>query len=68
MSKVEQGGAAWFKSSYSAGNGDCVEVANLGAAVATRDSKHQSGPVVTSSVEGWRAFIAGVVNGTFGER
>lgn len=60
--------AAWFKSSYSNGNGECVEVAYLGDEVAMRDSKqHGTGPVLTSNAEGWRSFIAGVVNGEFGE-
>ncbi|WP_062214223.1 DUF397 domain-containing protein [Streptomyces sp. NBRC 109706] len=32
--------ATWFKSSYSGGNGDCVEVAFLDETVALRDTKH----------------------------
>ncbi|WP_433858716.1 DUF397 domain-containing protein [Streptomyces kronopolitis] len=60
--------AAWFKSSYSNGNGNCVEVAYLDEAVAMRDSKqHGAGPVLTSTAEGWRSFIASVANGEFGE-
>lgn len=60
--------AAWFKSSYSNGNGECVEVAHLGDAVAMRDSKqHGTGPVLTNTAEGWRSFIASVANGEFGE-
>ncbi|MEU5210184.1 DUF397 domain-containing protein [Streptomyces sp. NPDC020742] len=60
--------AAWFKSSYSNGNGECVEVARLRDAVAIRDTKqHGTGPVLTSTAEGWRAFIASVANGEFGE-
>ncbi|MEU7024393.1 DUF397 domain-containing protein [Streptomyces sp. NPDC046203] len=59
MEKVEN--AEWFKSSHSNGNGSCVEVAHLGGAVAMRDSKVESGPVVTCGVEGWRAFIGSVV-------
>jgi hypothetical protein len=59
--------ATWFKSSYSNGNGSCVEVAHVGGAVAIRDSKQPTGPVLTSTGEGWRAFVAGVVNGEFGE-
>ncbi|KUL49125.1 hypothetical protein ADL22_08625 [Streptomyces sp. NRRL F-4489] len=66
MSKVEEADAVWFKSSYSAGNGECVEVALLGDTVGARDSKQAAGPVVTSSAEGWRAFVAGVVDGSFG--
>ncbi|MCK7624609.1 DUF397 domain-containing protein [Streptomyces sp. RS10V-4] len=65
MSSVEAADAVWFKSSYSAGNGECVEVALLGDTVAARDSKQAGGPVVVSSAEGWRAFVAGVVEGAF---
>ncbi|MFE7316396.1 DUF397 domain-containing protein [Streptomyces sp. NPDC057555] len=67
MNKVDHQDAEWFKSSYSNGNGACIEVADLGDAVTTRDSKqHGAGPVLTSTVEGWRAFIASVANGEFG--
>ncbi|MFE9838708.1 DUF397 domain-containing protein [Streptomyces sp. NPDC005551] len=46
------------KSSYSAQQGDCVEVAptaDRGRAV--RDSKRQDGPLLTVSREGWQAFL-----------
>ncbi|MEU3710480.1 DUF397 domain-containing protein [Streptomyces catenulae] len=65
MNRVDLTRAAWFKSSYSNGNGNCVEVADLGTAVGLRDSKQDAGPVLTSSAEGWQAFIAGVVNNHF---
>ncbi|MFJ6748263.1 DUF397 domain-containing protein [Streptomyces sp. NPDC091266] len=68
MNRVDLHSAEWFKSSYSNGNGECVEVANLGDSVAMRDSKQQgAGPVLTSTVEGWQAFVASVANGEFGE-
>ncbi|MEW5352487.1 DUF397 domain-containing protein [Streptomyces sp. 16-176A] len=49
---------AFRKSSYSAQQGDCVEVApttDHGRAV--RDSKQSDGPLLTVSREGWRAFL-----------
>ncbi|MEV5983528.1 DUF397 domain-containing protein [Streptomyces sp. NPDC052051] len=61
MKRVEN--AEWFKSSHSNGNGSCLEVAYLPGAVAMRDSKEQAGPVLTSTFEGWRAFIGSVVEG-----
>ncbi|MFD7121890.1 DUF397 domain-containing protein [Streptomyces sp. NPDC059922] len=61
MKRVEN--AEWFKSSHSNGNGACVEVAYLDDAVAMRDSKEQAGPVLTSTFEGWQAFIGSVVEG-----
>lgn len=57
----------FVRSSYSGQNGACVEVAHLGDAVALRDSKRPGGPILTSTVGGWRAFIAGVVNAELGE-
>ncbi|ARQ72379.1 DUF397 domain-containing protein [Streptomyces marincola] len=57
------GRAQWFTSSHSNGAGECVEVADAGDGVLTRDSKQRPGPVLVSSAEGWQAFIAGVVRG-----
>ncbi|MBD0738532.1 DUF397 domain-containing protein [Streptomyces sp. CBMA29] len=54
------------KSSYSAQEGNCVEVAataNGGRAV--RDSKDQSGPALSFSPTEWTAFLAGMRNGEF---
>lgn len=52
--------ARWFKSSRSGNNGSCVEVAFVGDAVATRDSKDPSGPALVVSPGAWRAFLATV--------
>ncbi|MGY3681252.1 DUF397 domain-containing protein [Streptomyces sp. TE33382] len=49
------------KSSYSSGNGECVEVArNIPRAVAVRDSKRPAGPVLTVTPAAWDAFTADV--------
>ena len=61
MKRVEN--AEWFKSSHSNGTGNCVEVAYLDDVVATRDSKEQAGPVLTSAFEGWQAFIGSLGKG-----
>ncbi|MGW1463639.1 DUF397 domain-containing protein [Streptomyces sp. NPDC002308] len=54
----------WFKSSYSSGGGQCVEVAvNLAAShniVPVRDSKVTNGPVLDISATSFAAFVAGV--------
>ncbi|MFI5854811.1 DUF397 domain-containing protein [Streptomyces parvulus] len=51
------------KSSYSAGEGNCVEIADTApAGRAVRDSKQQDGPLLTVSREGWQAFL-----GQFGQ-
>ncbi|MFK0186544.1 DUF397 domain-containing protein [Streptomyces rubiginosohelvolus] len=59
----------WFKSSYSANGGNCVEVAaNLAATrgiVPVRDSKAVDGPVVAVPATVFAAFVAGVRGGTF---
>ncbi|MEU2573246.1 DUF397 domain-containing protein [Streptomyces anulatus] len=59
----------WFKSSYSANGGNCIEVAaNLAASrgiVPVRDSKVVDGPVVAVPVTAFAAFVAGVQGGTF---
>ncbi|MDQ0984321.1 DUF397 domain-containing protein [Streptomyces sp. V2I9] len=59
----------WFKSSYSANGGNCVEVAaNFAASrgiVPVRDSKVVDGAVVTVPVTAFAAFVMGVQGGTF---
>ncbi|MCX4548182.1 MULTISPECIES: DUF397 domain-containing protein [unclassified Streptomyces] len=51
-------GTAWHVSSYSGGQGECVEVGhNLPHLVPVRDSKRPTGPVLTFSHDAWRSFI-----------
>ena len=45
----------WVKSSYSS-TGNCVEAAGQPGRVLIRDSKDQSGPVLSISAEAWRRF------------
>jgi hypothetical protein len=48
----------WRKSSYSANEGDCVEVAVLpDGSRALRDSKNTDGPMLQFTADEWRAFI-----------
>ncbi|MGP4086909.1 DUF397 domain-containing protein [Streptomyces sp. KR55] len=50
--------AAWFKSSYSTGDGgECVEVAATPAAVLIRDSKQLAGPVLAVEAKAWAGFV-----------
>ncbi|MEU6649526.1 DUF397 domain-containing protein [Streptomyces sp. NPDC046900] len=54
------------KSSYSGGNGACVEVAALpDGGRAVRDSKNPQGPAHFYTRPEWSAFIAGVKDGEF---
>lgn len=49
----------FVKSSYSSGNGECVEVArNIPRTVAVRDSKRPDSPVITLAPAAWGAFTA----------
>lgn len=58
--------AAWFKSSYSRPNSDCVEAAHLPAGqVGVRDSKNPTGPALTFDGSAWDGFLAHVRAGEY---
>jgi hypothetical protein len=51
----------WFKSSYSSGNGACVECARTpDGGMAVRDSKHATGPALAFQDAAWRSFLAAI--------
>ncbi|MFI6417786.1 DUF397 domain-containing protein [Streptomyces sp. NPDC050842] len=60
----------WYKSSYSSGGGECVEVAtNLATphgTVPVRDSKRPTGPVLHLPATAFAVFVDGVKGGGFG--
>jgi hypothetical protein len=48
----------FMKSSYSSGNGECVEVArNIADAVAVRDAKDADGPTLQLTPGSWTASL-----------
>jgi hypothetical protein len=66
MHKLDLTQAQWRKSSYSSGNGACIEVADLPEAVAVRDSKDPDGPKLTFSRQAWAAFVERAKDGPSG--
>ncbi|WP_329589252.1 DUF397 domain-containing protein [Streptomyces sp. NBC_01362] len=54
--------ATWRTSSYSGGQGECVEVGhNLPHLVPVRDSKRPAGPVIAFGHGAWHAFVSELV-------
>jgi hypothetical protein len=56
---------AWRKSSYSTNTGDCVELADAGAEVLLRDSKHPDQGHFSFTRSELAAFVAGAKAGEF---
>jgi hypothetical protein len=57
----------FVKSTHSGQKGNCVEVAPLtDGGRAVRDSKDQSGPVLSFPPAAWSAFVRDVRGGAFG--
>ena len=64
MNSSDLSGAEWFKSTYSEGGSQCVEVAWLGSdRVGVRDSKNPDGPALVFAPEEWDAFTSIVRGG-----
>ncbi|UGQ14781.1 DUF397 domain-containing protein [Yinghuangia sp. ASG 101] len=68
MRKFDCTNAAWRKSSYSGGEGQCVEVAVIRGAVATRDSKNPDRPAVVFTPESWSNLELTLRNNEFTSR
>ncbi|GAA2684566.1 MULTISPECIES: DUF397 domain-containing protein [Actinosynnema] len=60
--------APWRKSSYSANGESCVEIAPADDAIATRDSKNPTGPVLHFTATRWTAFLRAAETGTLKPR
>jgi hypothetical protein len=57
MTAPEPDGIVWRTSSYSAGSGNCVEVAPTPDAVLVRDSKDPDCSALAVPRTAWRAFL-----------
>ncbi len=57
MKTTEPDITAWRRSSYSGGNGACVEVAAAPARVLLRDSKDPDGPILAVGTPQWGEFM-----------
>ncbi|CAL9294861.1 MULTISPECIES: DUF397 domain-containing protein [unclassified Streptomyces] len=65
MAIIQGATDTWTKSSYSGGNGACVEVKSpVVASIAVRDSKVPAGPSITFVPGAWNAFVREVGAGS----
>ncbi|MFJ8850411.1 DUF397 domain-containing protein [Streptomyces sp. NPDC102437] len=56
----------WHKSSYSSGNGQCLEIGDGVQGVApVRDSKNAQGPLLSFRTDSWSTFVTAVNSGAF---
>ncbi|RKN38332.1 DUF397 domain-containing protein [Streptomyces hoynatensis] len=63
MNAVDRVNPKWFTSSYSNGNGNCVQAARgAPGAVPVRDSKDTTGPVLTFTTHAWNTFLTTLKN------
>jgi len=63
---VDLASAQWRKSTKSGPYTDnCVEVAFVDEAIAVRDSKNPTGPVLLFTTAEWDAFVGGAKDGEF---
>ncbi|MFF2651873.1 DUF397 domain-containing protein [Streptomyces sp. NPDC058045] len=64
---IQQGGTdTWTKSSYSTGNGACVEIKSPAVhAVSVRDSKVTGGELLGFAPATWTSFVSEVARGAF---
>ncbi|MFE6055485.1 DUF397 domain-containing protein [Kitasatospora sp. NPDC056446] len=59
--------AKWRKSTYSAQEGQCVEVADGSPGrIPVRDSKDPDGPALVFPADAWQSFVTAVRAGDFG--
>lgn len=65
MNDIDPNKVNWFKSSYSSGDGACVEVATTEEAVAVRDTVNRDLGHLLFPGREWRAFVRDVQAGRY---
>lgn len=60
----EEDRVIWRKSSFSAGDGNCVEVAATRTGVGVRDTKNRDAGRLTVTYPAWQAFAHAVTGAT----
>jgi len=60
MSTPDRNGVVWRTSSYTGGQGNCVEVAPTAGTVLVRDTKDREGPMLAVPAAAFHAFLAGI--------
>jgi hypothetical protein len=60
MSIPDRDDIVWRTSSYTGGQGNCVEVATAAGTVLVRDTKDREGPLLAVPTTAWRAFLADI--------
>ncbi|GAA4776063.1 DUF397 domain-containing protein [Streptomyces sanyensis] len=64
MAIIQGATETWTKSSYSTGNGACVEVKSpVVQAISVRDSKVTEGPELSFGPGSWTSFVSEVARG-----
>ncbi|MGW4030695.1 DUF397 domain-containing protein [Streptomyces sp. NPDC004838] len=66
MAIIQGATDTWTKSSYSGGNGACVEVKSpVMESISVRDSKVAAGPSINFVPDSWNAFVTEAGKGAF---
>lgn len=60
MTDLNPDGIPWRKSSWSVGDGHCIEIAIMDSTVLIRDSKDRKGPILTLSVAAWHSLVQAI--------
>ena len=63
MVGISQQEIVWRKSSHSAADGECVEIAHIDSHILVRDSKHRNSPILVLKINSWASLIESIKTG-----